>query len=128
MAMLNPHVADGKMYKCLAGGLLRLAAWKYKILYMQRNYHEIYASCKIRFGAAHKLCAEKDYHNVMRYHAGVIEMRKDIQWMGIQYRAVLADPLAVFKELVKADWPIDAEKAAAKVDPSKCHHKEGVAA
>ncbi len=49
-AVLNPHTVDGKLFKCIAGGLLRLAAWKYKILYMQRDYDEIKASCENRFG------------------------------------------------------------------------------
>lgn len=129
-AMLNPHVAEGKMYKCLAGGVLRLAAWKYKILYMQRNYQEIKASCDKLFGPGeHVPPSDSDYYNLMRYHAGVIDMRRDVQWIGIQYRAVLANPLAVFELLAKNGWPIDAAKAAALVDPARCHHRnEEVAA
>ena len=122
-AMLNPHVAEGKLYKCLAAGVLRLAAWKYKILYMQRNYHEIKESCDNLFGPGEHICPEKDYHSLMRYYAGVIDMRKDIQWIGIQYRAVLENPMAVFELLAKSGWPINAEKAAASIDPEKCHHR-----
>ncbi len=122
-AMLNPHVADGKMYKCLAAGVLRLAAWKYKILYMQRNYDEIKESCEKLFGPGkHVPPSISDYNSLMRYHAGVIDMRKDIQWTGIQYRAVLEQPLKVFELLKESGWPIDPEKAAAAVDPAKCHH------
>jgi hypothetical protein len=119
---------DGKLFKCIAGGLLRLAAWNYKIIYMQRNYHEIKRSCDDRFGPGEHICSQADYGALTSYHAGVIEMRRDIQWIGIQYRAVLADPLAGFKEIAKAGWPIDPGKAAAVVDPSMCHHNEGVAA
>ena len=127
-AVLNPHTIDGKLFKCIAGGLLRLSSWKYKVLYMQRDYNEIKASCDKRFGEGEHICSQKEYYQLMRYTAGVIDMRRDIQWIGIQYRAVLSEPLAVFKEIARAGWPIDAEKAAAVVDPQKCHHHEGVAA
>ena len=123
-AVLNPHTIDGKLFKCIAGGLLRLAAWKYKIIFMQRHYSEIKSSCDNLFGADTPLCSEKDFHQLMRYTAGVIDQRRDMQWTGIQYRAVLEDPLAVFELLKKhGGWPIDTGKAAAVVDPNMCHHK-----
>jgi hypothetical protein len=120
---LNPHTGDGKLFKCSYGALLRLAAWNYKLIFMLRDYQEIQESCNKRFGPDGYICAENDFNALMQYHAAVVNMRKDIQCIWTQYRAVLEEPLTVFEQLKVSGWPIDAEKAAAIVDPEKCHHR-----
>ena len=123
-AVRNPSMFDGKLLKCLGGGLPKMAAWNWKIIYMYRRHAEIMASYRTLFPPEEcgQLGPEKEYNIFTNYTIGQLSARKDVQFVGLDYHAVLGSPLKVFRLLQEDGWPIDAEKAAAVVDPDKCHH------
>lgn len=121
-ALLNPHQVDEKLFKCMAGSLTQIAAWDWRIVFMRRPYADIKTSADALFGPGEHVPAENVFNNLIRYTTGQLCQRRDVQWEPIAYRDVLVDPLSVFDTLQAAGWPIDPEKAAAVVDPTRCHH------
>ena len=122
-SIVVPENIDGKLIKCLTGASLRLAAWNWKIVVMLRDYAEVKASYQTLFSDAEVFHTENGYYQMRRYHLGILTARRDIQWIGVQYKAVLNDALGVFRVLKNNGWPIeDVDKAAAIIDPEKCHH------
>lgn len=123
-SVMDPSSIDGKLIKCLAGGLSRFAAWDWRVIFMQRDYEEMRQSCLAIFdGRKGLLPAEDVFREQMAYFKGQMNERRDIDWVEFEYREVLDNPLAHFKKLKDRGWPIDAEKASSIVDPEQCRYR-----
>lgn len=113
---------QGKLIKCLAGGLGRLAEVPggYKIVMMLRHPEEVRQSYTGFFPHSHMETAQ--VVRAFRFARRVLEGRQDFQYEVVRYRSVISDPEAVLTRLKESlGLPIDVEAAAAKVDPSLCH-------
>ncbi len=120
--LFNPDMSEGKLIKILFAGVPRLAAAKYRIVFMEREWEECRQSHMAFFGVEPRI-NENQFHQMMAYTKGILRQRNDIALTCFWYRDVLREPLKHFKRLAKAGWPIDAEKAAAIADRTQCHYK-----
>jgi hypothetical protein len=116
-AELNfPKKYEGKLIKVLYGGLSRICAGDYKIVFMVRDPEEIRQSYEAFFNTSPPEVL-KNYDKMVEYSIGIMEMRKDIQFEVINYRDVIEDSLGTFDNLYELGWEINPEKAATVVDP-----------
>lgn len=118
-----PMNIDGNLFKCLSGGMPRLPNGKYKIVFMMRDPEEIRQSFEAFFHGS-KLPNIQNYHKMMERVLGIMDVRTDMDVTVFQYRDVLADPIKHFTQLKEAGWPIDAQKAATIVEPTKCRFRK----
>ena len=102
-----------KLVKFVVPWLRWLQKASYKTVFMLRDSEEIRQSCEASFGL--RLKAEAIERRVEKA-LHLLRFRKDVQLQEVQYKDVLENPLSVFSAL---DWPIDASKAAEKVDATK---------
>lgn len=125
-----PLAYDGKLMKCLYGGLSQLAVNDsgYRYVFMLRDPEEIRQSDEARMlkkrTKAPAWLNDKEYYDRMFLAIDGLNNRMDTKSLAVfRYRELLEDPLAAFHELAVQGWPIDAEKAAAVVDPTMCRFK-----
>ena len=118
----DPSPAEGKVVKLLYGGVIKLAAGGYRIVFMEREYEEIRQSYIAFFGSDFRT-DENSFRGLMSYTKGILRQRGDIDLVCFNYRDVLSDPLEYFKRLNGLGWPIEALKAAAVVDSTQCHYR-----
>lgn len=105
-----PYAYEGKLIKCLWGGILRLPVGEYRIVFMRRNVNEIRRSLIAFFGRAHQFAERLDFDEQMERIVGIIKDRRSVISLDVlHYADVVSDPL---KEFSKLDWPIDPQKAA----------------
>lgn len=118
-----PQRYKGKLVKCLYGGILRLAAVDdFKVVFMRRDAEEIRQSYEAFFGTALPFGAA-GVDDRLGLSLRTLRQRRDIDVVELQYRDVVSDPLAWMNLLRQRGWPIDAEKAAAVVDPQQCRFR-----
>lgn len=134
--------------KILWDGLVYLPKGDWKIIFMERDPEEIEASSArvdkhiLSSGkqsainhpvtATLPFCCYRTYNQDNIDHVlGIMDARRDVEIIRVQYQDVIDNPVAVFERLKytplgKERLPIDVEKAAAIVDPDlrrerKCH-------
>ncbi len=122
-AITHPEKINGKLIKCLMGGIPHMAAWKvgWKVIFMNRNYEEVRQSCR-----AFELVSppSKEWWDFYRQlYKDQMDMRLDIDWVEINYRDVLEDPLPIFDNLVELGWPINPLRAVSVPDPVRCRYR-----
>ena len=126
----HPEKLNGKLIKqlCIYGWLdLPFYTGRYKVLLMLRDPDEIKDSVH-RFTG--KEVAYLDdagnpvapftpelYRAVMVRAIRQLQGRRDIDYLAIKGRDVLAEPLAVFNRIRLAGWPIDADECASMIQP-----------
>lgn len=113
-----PRMYEGKLLKVLMGGLPKLVAGDYKIVFMLRDFEEIRQSYEAFFDAQPKL-DEETYQQRVEDTLGIMRQRKDVYVQPMQYRDVLEEPELAFGVLRGNGWPIDEFAAAGIVDPNK---------
>lgn len=118
-----PLSYEGRVVKCLRQALLQIPAGGYRIVYMRRDGEETRQSAQALFNKALPAEWAQTVERETARVVGIMGQRRDVSLIEIPYRAVLADPLPWFERLREAGWPIDAEKSAAIVDPSKCRYR-----
>jgi hypothetical protein len=101
---------DGKLVKCLWGGVLRLPLGEYRVVFMRRPAEEIRMSLMAFFGSDYAARQVPDLDRSMDNVINVLRDRRsfksvDVLW----YRDVLERPRECFASL---NWPIDPDKAA----------------
>ncbi len=126
-AIVNPHIADNTLFKCMVNGVTQAAAWDWQIVVMQRGFGEILASYKDFYGPGQFVPNREELHALMSYSAGQMRNRRDMKNIVFQYQEVLTNPVEAFGLLKERGWPIDVNKAAAIVEPDKCHHRSEAA-
>jgi len=117
--LLNPQTGDEKLLKCLSGGMPQLAAWDWKVVYMHRDYEEVRESCDKLFGPGPHICDKQKFVGLTRYVIGIMKQRRDIDLLEFQYKDLVREPFEVFELMKIRGWPIDSERAAKVIDPSK---------
>lgn len=111
---------EGKLVKCLSGGVIRLPPGDYRVVFMRRPAKEIRISLLAFFGSDYAATQFPDLDRAMDNVVAVLKDRKSFRSVNeIQYHDVLADPLKAFRDLAYSGWPIDPEKAAAIPQVSK---------
>jgi hypothetical protein len=110
---------DGKLVKCPWQMLHTLPVHAYRLVFMLREPKEIQASMQ-RFTPG-RVWGEEIMTWLYAETVGAIlrrlNARGDYAIRQMQYAQVVANPLVEFGKLKAADWPIDAAKAAAMVQP-----------
>lgn len=118
-----PAKYEGKAIKLVMTQLLRLPAYEpgYKVAFMRRDLEEIRQSAQALL-RQRQVPAEQLSRN-LELIRGILEVRRDVSAVDIEYRKVLDAPEAQLQSLVELGFPIDVSKAAAKVDPTKIRYK-----
>jgi len=119
----EPALIEGKLVKCLSGGIVHLGAWKWKLVFMERSYEEIRQSCLAFFGGANQVGTEDDFKKRMKFAQDLMDVRSDMEWIKLQYRDVVANPRKTFQLLKDQGWPIDVSKAAEIPRKSKVRYR-----
>jgi len=123
-----PRMHDGKLIKCLYGGLSALAVHSYRVVFMGRNSKEVKQSImgffKKDYLPQNQESIIRNFDAVMNRIVEMASNRKDVLSLHrFQYREVLESPLKHFIQLEEAGWPIDPIKASGIVDPSRIRFK-----
>ena len=117
-----PRMHQGKLIKGLHGGITRIVAGNYRIVYMHRDAEEVRQSHEAFFGKPPPHVGDA-YYAVMANAIGILRQRRDVQLTVLQYRDVVDEPLKAFRLLESLGWPIDPVKAAAVVNPDLCRFR-----
>ena len=125
-----PLPFEGKLVKCLMGGLTGFPVNEYKTVFMRRNREEIRQSFEAFFQPKDKGADRMRYFMENKFEAltskalALLRNRKDTEVTEIWYRDVVRHPLQVFEYTQSKGFPIDPVAAANTVDPSLCRFKE----
>lgn len=124
-----PQEFSGKCIKMLCQyGHLPLPKWtgRYKVILMMRDPKEILESYEKFFGKSMVYEDENTvvpftqelYDHIIRSTIQDAAERGDIDFLILQGKTIIQEPLKCFQTIAEY-WPIDAEKAAAIVDPER---------
>ncbi len=125
----EPQAFSGKCIKMLCSyGYITLPKWegRYKVILMVRDPEEIMESYRKMFDKPMLYESETEslpftpelYGEILKATVADAGARGDMDLLILSGAAILADPLKRF-ETIAEYWPIDAESAAAIVDPEK---------
>lgn len=117
-----PRMYEGKLIKMLMGGVPRIVAGDYKIVFMRRDFEEIRQSYEAFFGIPPRINAE-EYDQRVADTLGILRQRKDVYVQPMQYRDVVEEPELAFGVLRGQGWPIDEFAAAGVVDSAQCRFR-----
>lgn len=117
-----PRGYDGKLIKFLFGGITRIVAGNYRIVFMRRNYEEVRQSCQNGLGVKIGI-DEAEFTTRMEDTIGILNQRKDVALDVFWYRDVVDDPLTHFQLLQSKAWPINPQRSAEIVDPKLCRFR-----
>jgi len=115
-----PRMYEGKLLKCLWGGLTKFVVGDYKVVFMKRDPEEIRQSYEAFFGGQAPPSLKR-YDEIMKESIAMLLNRKDTQLIILNYRDVLENPRKEFEKL--KDWSIDIEKCVEVVSPELCRFK-----
>lgn len=118
-----PNNCDGKVVKYLWGGMYRLKAGQPKtVIFMRRPISEISDSYEAAFGHIHPICIP-ELSDKLDDLQDILQQRKDINLIVIQYHDVIKNPVKVFRELKEQGLPINVEEATKVVNPELYRHR-----
>lgn len=115
-----PRMYEGKLLKCLWGGLSKFVVGDYKVVFMKRDPEEIRQSYEAFFGNQPPPSLKK-YNEIMQDTIDMLLNRKDTQLTILKYRDVIENPEKEFNKL--KDWGIDIQKCVEIVNPELCRFK-----
>ena len=105
-----PKPYEGKLIKCLWGGITRLPVGEYRVVFMRRPRNEIRTSLIAFFGNSMPVVDDPGFDANMDRVVSILRDRASFKSVDeVWYADVLAEPEKVFRSL---DWPIDPVKAA----------------
>lgn len=109
-----PSAYEGKLIKCLWGGMLRLRpVTKYRVIFMRRGAQEIRRSLTAFFGQPTKSAQDVNFQKRLDNVASILRDRRSVLSVHeVQYVDVVSNPFPVFKMLANEGWLIDPEKSA----------------
>lgn len=110
-----PKKFEGKLIKCLWGGLMKMIVGKYKIAFMMRDPEEIRQSYEGFFNQSPP-SSFKNYKEQMKNSIEMMRNRKDVEITVLNYRDVIENPEKEFMKLKDADWEIDVNKSISTVN------------
>jgi hypothetical protein len=111
-----PRQFEGRLIKCLYGGLPRMVVGDYKVVFMMRDPEEIRQSYESFFNKPAPPIL-KQYDQVMGDSIAMLKNRKDTEVVVLQYRDVIENPHDCFCILKRNGWDIDVVKSASVVNP-----------
>lgn len=116
-----PNMYDGKLVKCLFGGLYKISPEsEYSVIFMRRPKREIYLSLVAFFGQPSDFITNNNFDSEMDRCVDVMKDRRCVKSIiEVQYHDVVNDPYSVFYSLAATGWPIDPEKSSSIVDRGK---------
>lgn len=104
---------DGKLVKCLWGGVLRLPPGDYRVVFMRRPAAEIRTSLLAFFGSDYAARQFPDLDKMLDTVIDILRDRKSFRSVDVlRYREVLDNPFAAFTKLRNSGWPINVRAAA----------------
>lgn len=117
-----PRMYQGKLLKCLWGGLQKFVVGNYKVVFMMRDPEEIRQSFEAFFNGQAPPTLEK-YNEIMKDTIDMLKNRKDTQLTILKYRDVINNPRKEFQKLRDVGWEIDIDKCVSIVKPDLCRFK-----
>lgn len=120
-----PLQYEGKLIKCLSGGMYRLnPAAQYRIVFMRRDTIEISRSMAAAFQRGSDMGTVATDSSLFqagldRLCAILADRRSVTSITQVHYDAVVADPLPAFELLRSHGWPIDPAVCARVPSPDK---------
>jgi len=111
-----PRMYEGKLIKCLWGGLAKFVVGNYKVVFMMRDPEEIRQSFEAFFGGQAPPTLA-NYEEIMKDSIDLLNNRKDTRLIILQYRDVIENPKKEFQKLKDDGWKIDIDKAILTVKP-----------
>jgi len=108
----------GRFTKITAYGLKFLHYGRYKIVYMVRNLDEIMDSMEKMSGPIDRKVEKTLFDKLNRFAIGLMEKRKDMDYIIINYNEVIKNPEGEIKKLNEfLDGKLDVDSAVKAVDP-----------
>jgi hypothetical protein len=108
-----PRCHEGKLVKCLFGGISRIRPCQARLVFMRRPRKDIEVSCLAAFGHVPQIVQASNFDEQMEW---IIELCRDrrsfVSIDEVWYDDVLDEPLTVFRQLQWNGWPIDPYEAA----------------
>ena len=117
-----PRKHEGKLLKCLWGGLPRFVVGSYLVAFMLRDPEEIRQSFEAFFNRPAPPFLE-DYQERMRDGIDQLRNRKDTEVAVLEYREVVDKPRETFEKLKNAGWPINVDRATGVIQPDLCRFR-----
>lgn len=110
---------EGMFIKITAYGLKFLPPGHYKIIYMLRNLDEVLDSMEKMSGPVDREKERPLFEKLNRFALSFMERREDVEYMTVNYRDVVENPLPEVKRINEfLGGMIDVESAARAVDPT----------
>jgi len=109
-----PSAYEGKLIKCLWGGMLRIRpVTEYRVIFMRRDTKAIQRSLTAFFGQPTEQAQSVNFQRQLDNVVAILRDRRSVVSVHeIQYTDVVSNPLPVFEMLANEGWPIDPEKSA----------------
>lgn len=109
-----PSAYEGKLIKCLWGGMLRLRpVTEYRVVFMRRDVGAIRRSLTAFFGQPTEHSQGVNFARQLDNVAAILRDRHSVLSVDeVEYAEAVASPRAVFERLAVNGWPIDPAKAA----------------
>lgn len=108
-----PHCHEGKLVKCLFGGIYRIRSCQARLVFMRRPRKDIELSCLAAFGHVPQIVQSAGFdEHIERIIEICRDRRSFVSVHEICYDDVLDEPLTVFRQLQWDGWPIDSYLAA----------------
>lgn len=119
-----PRAYEGRLIKCLFGGMAQLQPGNYRIIFMLRDFEEARQSYEAFFHQKAPFQKEEVFLAHRDRALGILRQRRDCRVFALQYREVLEHPLFWFRYLKWfGGFPINPKKAAAVVDEKRCRFR-----
>ena len=110
---------ENKVIKITAYGLKFLPSRKYKIIYICRDLDEIMDSMEKMSGHIDREKEKPLFEKLNTFSLNLMEKREDIEYIVVNYRDVIDDPVKEIKKINKfLGGMLDVESAAKAVDPT----------
>lgn len=118
-----PRGYEGRLLKVPWHLAASMVVDEYRVVLMRRDPREIQASVRRAFGHAPRHSQIEHYQEMMDDVTALLRNRRDTALVELSYPHVVAQPGLAFQLLVREGWPIDADSAAAVVDPALYRHR-----
>lgn len=125
-----PLQFQGKLIKCLAGGLQRFPVHDYKVVFMRRDKEEIRQSLIGFFQIDERQKGrindffDNRFDKIIDRALSMLRNRLDTDVTELWYRDVVKSPELCFASLIYAGWPISLHKSSSVVNPELCRFKK----
>ena len=115
-----PECYDGKVIKCLFGGVMLFPVYPVRIIFMRRNTESIKSSILAMRGRILNTVRSPYFQKRLDQAVACLRDRRSvISLTEINFEDVVSNPFSVFGRLQFEGWPIDPEAASRIPRPEK---------